>query len=171
MVALKTLIFTVLVPGTVAVWIPYRLVSAPGAIGSLPLGDFRYTGILAILIGASIYLWCARDFTFAGKGTPAPIDPPKELVVRGLYRYVRNPMYVGVLSVIVGQAVWFESRVLFGYAGLVFLCFFAFVLLYEEPVLRHKFGESYERYRNTVPRWIPRMRLSHTRRRSTTSIH
>lgn len=160
MLALKTLIFTVIVPGTVAVWIPYRLVSAPGASGSLPLGAFKYAGIPMILIGASIYLWCAWDFTFAGRGTPAPIDPPKELVVRGLYRYVRNPMYVGVLSAIVGQALWFESRVLFGYAGLVFLGFFAFVLLYEEPTLHRKFGDAYQRYRDTVPRWIPRMRRS-----------
>jgi protein-S-isoprenylcysteine O-methyltransferase Ste14 len=158
MIALKTLIFTLLVPGAVAVWIPYRLVSPPGSRGTIPLGGLRYAGLPAILIGALIYMWCAWDFTFAGKGTPAPIDPPKELVVRGLYKYVRNPMYLGVLSLVLGQAVWFESRVLFEYAGLVFLLFNAFVFFYEEPVLGRKFGESYQRYRNTVPRWIPNMR-------------
>jgi protein-S-isoprenylcysteine O-methyltransferase Ste14 len=157
MVAFKTLIFTVLVPGTVAVWIPYSIVSTPGSRGSIPLGNFRYAGLAAILIGAAIYLWCAWDFTFAGKGTPAPIDPPKQLVVRGLYKFVRNPMYIGVLSLVVGQAVWFESRVLFGYAALVYLLFFAFVVFYEEPVLRLKFGDSYEKYCKSVPRWLPRI--------------
>jgi len=120
--------------------------------------------LVFILIGASIYLRCAWDFAFAGRGTPAPIDPPKELVVRGLYRYVRNPMYVGVLSVVVGQAIWFEARGLFAYAALCFLLFFAFVVLYEEPALRRKFGESYERYCNEVPRWIPRLKRKETTR-------
>jgi len=157
MIVIKTLIFTVLVPGTVAVLIPLRLISAPAARGSLSMGSLRYVGLAAILIGASIYLWCAWDFAFSGKGTPAPIDPPKELVVRGLYKHVRNPMYLGVSSVVLGQAVWFESRVLFGYAALVFLLFCIFVMLYEEPVLRRKFGDSYERYCKTVPRWLPRL--------------
>src|SRR6266496_2925170 len=103
LVAIKTLIFTVLVPGTVAVWIPYRLVSSPGTRGSIPLSNFRYAGLAAMLTGALIYLWCAWDFTFAGKGTPAPIDPPKKLVDRSLYKYVRNPMYIGVLSLVLGQ--------------------------------------------------------------------
>jgi protein-S-isoprenylcysteine O-methyltransferase Ste14 len=151
------MIFTVMVPGTVALLIPLRLISAVDARGSLTLGIFRYLGILLILAGALIYLRCAWDFTFEGKGTPAPVDPPKELVVQGLYKYVRNPMYVGVLSIVVGQAVWFESMVLFGYTALVCLLFCSFVMLYEEPVLRHKFGDSYERYSKTVPRWLPRL--------------
>ena len=108
-----------------------------------------------MLLGASIYLWCAWDFTFAGRGTPAPIDPPKALVVRGLYRYMRNPMYVGVLSILVGEALFFESRTLFEYAAIVFIFFYLFVVLYEEPVLKQKFGEPYQRYRQTVPRWLP----------------
>ncbi len=166
MTALKTLIFTVLVPGTVAVLVPYRLVSSPTARGTAAIGSFRYFGIVLIGIGVLIYLWCAWDFTFAGKGTPAPIDPPKELVVRGLYGYVRNPIYVGVLSVLLGEAVVFEARVLFEYAGLVFLAFFAWVLIYEEPALRRKFGTSYKQYCRTVPRWIPRARRSSARGRS-----
>lgn len=158
LVAIKTLIFTVLVPGTVAVWIPYRLVSSPGTRGSIPLGNFRFAGLAAMLIGTMIYLRCAWDFTFAGKGTPAPVDPPKELVVRGLYKYVRNPMYVGVLSLVLGQAVWFEAIALFAYAGVVFLLFNAFVFFYEERALTRKFGDSYNRYCETVPRWLPRFR-------------
>ena len=158
MIAIKTLIFTVVVPGTIAVLIPQWLLSPAGARGSLALGISRYLGILLILAGALIYFRCAWDFTFAGKGTPAPIDPPEDLVVQGLYKYVRNPMYVGVLSTVIGQAVWFESTALFGYAALVCLLFCTFVILYEEPVLRRKFGNSYERYRKTVPRWLPRLR-------------
>jgi len=155
MTAIKTLIFTVLVPGTVAVWIPMRILSASGARSSISLDALRYLGAPAMLIGILIYLWCAWDFTFAGKGTPAPIDPPKELVVRGLYKYIRNPMYVGVLSLVLGEAFWFESKQLFAYAALVFAFFFAFVVFYEEPSLKRKFGEQYENYRAQVPRWIP----------------
>jgi protein-S-isoprenylcysteine O-methyltransferase Ste14 len=107
------------------------------------------------LIGTAIYFWCAWDFTFAGRGTPAPIDPPKELVVRGLYRYVRNPMYVGILSILLGEALLFASWRLFEYTAVVFIFFFLFVTLYEEPILRQKFGESYRRYCESVPRWIP----------------
>jgi len=153
---LKTLIFTVLVPGTVAGWIPYSLLYAEGSRGSTPLGGFRFAGLASMLIGALIYFWCAWDFTFAGKGTPAPIDPPKQLVVRGLYKYVRNPMYIGVMSVVFGEAIWFEAGRLFAYTGLLFLLFSAFILLYEEPALRRKFGDSYLSYSQTVPRWIPR---------------
>jgi protein-S-isoprenylcysteine O-methyltransferase Ste14 len=155
--AFKTLIFTILAPGTVAVLLPYRLVSSPAARGSLPMGDLRYSGLLFIIAGGLIYLWCAWDFVFAGKGTPAPIDPPKELVVKGLYKRVRNPMYVGVMSLIFGQAMYFESTGLFVYAGLVLLLFNAFVFFYEEPALRRKFGDSYKRYCETVPRWLPRV--------------
>jgi protein-S-isoprenylcysteine O-methyltransferase Ste14 len=156
MTALKTLIFTVIMPGAVTVYIPYWLLSSPSAPAPLPIGVFRYFGLLPMLLGAAIYFWCAWDFTFAGKGTPAPIDPPKELVVRGLYRYVRNPMYVGILTLLIGEALFFASRQIFIYAGAIFLLFNLFVIFYEEPALRQKFGESYRRYCETVPRWMPR---------------
>jgi protein-S-isoprenylcysteine O-methyltransferase Ste14 len=108
------------------------------------------------LLGAAIYFWCAWDFTFAGKGTPAPIYPPKELVATGLYRYVRNPMYAGILTLLLGEALFFASWRLLEYAGFVFLAFHLFVTLYEEPALRQKFGDSYKRYCATVSRWIPK---------------
>ena len=154
MTALKTLIFTVIMPGTVAVYIPYWLLSSPSP--PLPIGVVRYFGLLPMLLGAAIYFRCAWDFTFSGKGTPAPIDPPKELVVRGLYRYVRNPMYVGILTLLAGEVLFFASRQLFIYTGAIFLLFNLFIIFYEEPALRQKFGESYRRYCETVPRWIPR---------------
>jgi protein-S-isoprenylcysteine O-methyltransferase Ste14 len=157
------MIFTLLVPGTIAVLIPYRLAS--GARGELELGAWRYLGLSFIALGALIYLWCAWEFTFAGKGTPAPIDPPKELVVGGLYKYVRNPMYVGVLSLVIGQAIWFEAPVLFGYAAFAFAGFFAFVVFYEEPALKRKFGDTYDRYRAAVPRFVPRFKRNRPRDR------
>ncbi len=156
MIALKTLIFTVLVPGTVTIYIPYWLLTSAPAVQRLPLGGFRYFGVVLILIGAAFYFWCAWDFTFTGRGTPAPIDPPKELVVRGLYRFVRNPMYVGVLALLLGEALLFESGVLIGYAALALLVYQLFVVLYEEPTLRRKFGDAYQRYCDETPRWFPR---------------
>src|SRR5256885_3459358 len=146
MTLLKTAIFTLVVPCTVVILIPYWLASSSG-LPPVPVGFWRYTGVLPMLMGAAIYLWCAWDFTFAGRGTPAPIDPPKELVVRGLYRYLRNPMYVGILSLLLGEALLFESRAL--------LLFFLFVVAYEEPALRRKFGDSYRQYCRDVSRWLP----------------
>lgn len=117
MILIKTLIFTFLVPGTVSIVIPAWLLFSRSGPTSLELGIVRYLGVLPILLGAWIYAWCAWDFTFAGRGTPAPIDPPRELVVRGLYNYVRNPMYVGILSILFGEALFFQAEVLFEYAG------------------------------------------------------
>jgi protein-S-isoprenylcysteine O-methyltransferase Ste14 len=162
MVWLKTLIFTVVVPGTVAVYIPYRLLTV-GADGlSVEWGGIRYAAVIFMILGATIYLWCAWDFAAAGKGTPAPIDPPKELVVRGLYRYTRNPMYVGVLLLVFGQAWLFASRRVLIYAGVVFAFFHLFVVFYEEPALRRMFGESYRQYCARVPRWMPRFAPRHS---------
>jgi protein-S-isoprenylcysteine O-methyltransferase Ste14 len=156
MTLLKTLIFVFIVPGTVTVVVPYLLLSSPNAPPHADFGALSYLGLLPIVVGACVNLWCAWDFTFAGRGTPMPFDPPKELVARGLYRYVRNPMYVGVVSVLLGEALLFASSRLLVYAVAAFLFFFLFILLYEEPTLDEKFGESYRRYRERVPRWIPR---------------
>jgi protein-S-isoprenylcysteine O-methyltransferase Ste14 len=155
MVLLKTIIFTLIVPGTVTVLAPYWLLSSRSAAGPMNMGLVRSLGLLPILLGASIYFWCAWDFASAGRGTPAPIDPPKELVVHGLYRYLRNPMYVGILSILLGEALFLESLRLFEYTAVVFLFFYLFIVLYEEPVLKQKFGESYQRYCETIPRWLP----------------
>ena len=107
------------------------------------------------LFGGAVYSWCVWDFATFGRGTPAPIDAPKELVVRGLYRYTRNPMYVGVLSTILGWAMLFKEPQLLLYALCVGTCFHLFVVLYEEPNLQRVFGNSYEEYRARVNRWLP----------------
>jgi protein-S-isoprenylcysteine O-methyltransferase Ste14 len=147
----KTLIFTVVVPGTVGVYIPYSLRGAgPHEVSALGL-----LGLAPLALGAGMYLWCAWDFATFGGGTPLPLDAPKRLVARGLYRFVRNPMYMGVWLAILGQALWFGSTAIMEYALATALMFHLFVIWYEEPTLRRKFGEPYAEYRKAVPRWIP----------------
>jgi protein-S-isoprenylcysteine O-methyltransferase Ste14 len=156
-IVLKNLLFSVLVPGTVAGLVPWWILHSAGPWQPPKPGLRALGGIALGLAGLGVYLRCVTDFGAAG-GTPAPIDPPKQLVVRGLYRYSRNPMYVGVLSVIAGQALLFDSLRLALYAALVFGLFHAFVVLYEEPHLRRAFGRSYERFCERVPRWLGRPR-------------
>ena len=155
MTALKTLLWSVFVPGAVTILVPYLLLSSKLELLPVELSSFRFLGVVPITLATLLYLWCAWDFTFTGKGTPAPFDPPREIVVRGLYRYIRNPMYVAVLLMLSGEAVWFESVLILIYAAIVFSVFHVWVIFYEEPTLRRKFGESYEKYCRTVSRWIP----------------
>ena len=151
---LKTALFVILVPGTVLVWIPYMLLRK--AI-PWPPGWFNWLALAPLASGAAILLNCAWEFAVAGLGTPAPIDPPKTLVVSGLYRFVRNPMYVGVALVLFSMAALFSSLRLLEYALIVWAAFSLFVVAYEEPALRRQFGAPYQRYCEAVPRWIPRL--------------
>jgi protein-S-isoprenylcysteine O-methyltransferase Ste14 len=155
MLWLRTALFTILVPGTVLVLLPLALV-ASGLGPRLDFGPARYAGLAPLLAGLAAILACFADFVRRGRGTPAPYDPPRELVVAGLYRYVRNPQYVGVVLVVVGQALLTGVAVLFGYAALLAIGYHLFVRYYEEPTLGRLFGEPYARYREAVPRWLPR---------------
>src|SRR5713226_2133159 len=119
MVALKTLIFTILVPGTVVGIVPWLLLQSSGG-ANLTL-SLWLIGLLPLLLGVGLYFWCAGAFTFIGKGTPAPIDAPIFLVREGPYQWVRNPMYLAVLSVIIGEAILFHSLLLVGYALLAWV--------------------------------------------------
>jgi protein-S-isoprenylcysteine O-methyltransferase Ste14 len=154
MIWLKTLLFTIIAPGAVTVLLPYWILSSKWNEAIALPGALRFFGLAPLLIGFGIYLWCAYDFAAKGRGTPAPIDPPKQLVRSGLYRFTRNPMYVGVVLILLGEAVFFSSAALFFYAAVVFIGFNGFILFYEEPTLRRLFGESYSRYCAEVPRWI-----------------
>lgn len=147
--AFGTALFTVLVPAMVAGVIPALI--APALRGPLLL---RAAGWVLVAIGGAAYLWCAVDFVMVGRGTPAPIDAPRVLVARGLYRYSRNPMYVAVLVVVAGQALVRGSARVALYALLLWLLFSAFVRGYEEPRLAARFGAAYELYRSRVPRWV-----------------
>jgi protein-S-isoprenylcysteine O-methyltransferase Ste14 len=157
MAIVKTIIFTILVPGSATILAPYLLVSSGLAQHRCDIGLLRLAGFVPLLPGIAVYLWCAGNFAVIGKGTPAPIDPPKVLVQRGLYRLVRNPMYVGILLILAGEAVLLGSLPLAAYAGLLWLAFHLFVVSYEEPFLRKKFGSAYDEYRNHVPRWVPKV--------------
>jgi protein-S-isoprenylcysteine O-methyltransferase Ste14 len=119
---------------------------------------FRVIGALMIAAGLPVLLDSFARFAIQGLGTPAPVAPPQRLVVTGLYRHVRNPMYVAVSLLVFGQGLLFGSLRLLDYGLMVWLGFFAFVLLYEEPALRRKFGKEYEEYCNHVPRWVPRLK-------------
>jgi protein-S-isoprenylcysteine O-methyltransferase Ste14 len=160
---LKNILFTVFVPGTVAVYLPLLVISRPPAKLSFTWQTCQVAALLPLLLGSGIYFWCLWDFAVSGLGTPAPIDAPKRLVVRGLYRYVRNPMYIGVLLVIVGWAEFLQSKEILIYGVVVGIFFHLFVSMVEEPVLESKFGEAYLRYRQEVGRWLPRAK----RRRAT----
>jgi protein-S-isoprenylcysteine O-methyltransferase Ste14 len=151
----STVLFTVLVPGTVAGLVPWFLrAGSPVA----PSQAARLTGAAALLLGLAVYLHTAFwGFALRGRGTPAPIAPTRHLVVEGLHRRVRNPMYLGVLLMVLGQASLFWSSSCLLYAGLLGLTFHGFVLLYEEPTLRAQFGSEYDEYRRRVPRWVPRL--------------
>src|ERR1043166_8704471 len=147
----KNLLFTLIVPGTVAVYLPLRIVRNRSLVSGPTFG----AGWLLLLVGASIYAWCVWDFATFGRGTPAPIDAPKKLVVRGLYRYTRNPMYAGVLTVILGWALLLQALEPVLYAFVVAACFQTFIVLYEEPHLRAIFGSEYQQYCGRVGRWLP----------------
>lgn len=153
--ALKTLLWSVFVPGTLTTLVPYLILRSSSESFSFDLSGFRYVGIIPILFGALIYFWCAWDFTFVGMGTPAPFDAPKKVVATGVYQFVRNPMYVACVSVLIGEAIFFESAALLIYAFVLFLIFHIWILIYEEPTLRENFGPSYEEYCREVSRWLP----------------
>jgi protein-S-isoprenylcysteine O-methyltransferase Ste14 len=156
--AAGSVIFFVLAPGTVAGWLPYVMTGwriEPPFLGFVPL---RFLGGGMIVAGIAGLVHCFARFALEGRGTPAPVAPTETLIVTGLYRYVRNPMYVAVVVIITGQALLLGSVSLLRYAGIVWLCFFAFVLLYEEPTLRGRYGETYDLYRANVRRWLPRTR-------------
>jgi protein-S-isoprenylcysteine O-methyltransferase Ste14 len=141
-------------PGTVTILVPWLLLRGGG--GGVPIGPARFVALATLALGVAGLVWCIVDFARLGRGTLAPVDPPRFVVRGGLYRYVRNPMYVCVVTILVSEAVLFESRAVLAWAGLVLVGFHVFVVLYEEPSLRARFGADYEAYRARVPRWIPR---------------
>jgi protein-S-isoprenylcysteine O-methyltransferase Ste14 len=150
---LRAVAFTVLLPGTVVVLVPMLLFDQGGRFD---IGCLRLGGLLPILAGGPTLLWCIWDFAHRGRGTLAPIDPPQFIVRSGPYRWVRNPMYVADLLILIGEGVLFESLPILAWAGAMALAFHLFVVLYEEPSLANRFGAAYKEYRRTVPRWRPR---------------
>jgi protein-S-isoprenylcysteine O-methyltransferase Ste14 len=155
---LKNLLFAILVPGTMAVYVPWLM----GHRCPIRPGAWRVAAAILFLAGTSLVLTCVWDFMTRGRGTPMPLDPPKELVVEGPYRYVRNPMYVGVLLVLLGWTVLFRSLSLLIYVCCVATAFHLVVVFYEEPHLQKVFGTPYQLYCSRVGRWLPRPPPSRT---------
>jgi len=156
MTTFKSLLFLIFVPGMLVGYFPYLISKTD--VELISPGIYAYLAFPLWLIAAAMMVWCFWDFTFKGRGTPAPMDPPKELVAAGLYRFVRNPMYVAGILALAGWALWSPSLPLILAPLLFFAATHTFVTLYEEPTLRVKFGAAYEQYLRRVPRWIPRIR-------------
>jgi protein-S-isoprenylcysteine O-methyltransferase Ste14 len=150
--AIGSIIFLVVAPGVVAGLLPWVITRWQGRA----VAGLLAIGWVLIAAGAAVLLQAFGQFALQGLGTPAPVAPTDKLVVRGLYQYVRNPMYLAVSSVIIGQAAVLGSWPLVGYAIAVGAAFVGFVRWYEEPALRRQFGQAYETYLRTVPRWLPR---------------
>ena len=154
--AIGTIVFVLIVPGTVIGWIPYEITEWRVAPPLLGWALFRWLGGILLLLGLPIFVDFLVRFVKDGLGTPAPIAEPERLVVTGTFQYLRNPGYVAVLALLVGQGLYFGSTTVLGYATCVALAFHLFVVFYEEPHLRRKFGAEYELYCGRVPRWLPR---------------
>jgi protein-S-isoprenylcysteine O-methyltransferase Ste14 len=153
---LSSLLWTILLPGVVAGYVPWEFFGVRDTVVNVT-SLLQLLGLLFILAGVVLLAACIVEFARSGRGTLSPVDPPKHLVVRGLYRYVRNPMYLSVTAILLGEVILTRSRALAWYWLIWFVVVNAFVIGYEEPTLRTQFGESYEEYLRTVGRWIPRV--------------
>lgn len=152
---LRNLFFTIVQPGLVAGLIPYLILGdTVGAALTQPLYFLQYIGMALFLIGLTILFDCIIRFAVQGRGTINPVDPTKKLVVKGLYRFSRNPMYIGVIIILSGEAIFFQLNNLWVYLLFIFFIFNLFILFIEEPRLRRDFGEDYYQYCQRVRRWL-----------------
>lgn len=141
----------------VLVLIPFQILSSSNHLNISDLGEFRYFGLAPIFVGVVIIFLCSYRFVIFGKGTPIRTMPPKKLVVTGLYRFVRNPMGIGGILVLAGEVLLFQSKGLLIYFLIMFGYINLMILAVEEPRLKKRFGDPYERYCKSVRRWIPRL--------------
>lgn len=151
----RAITYAALFVGLVLIYVPARLLVWSGIIRPAAIGAQQIAGAVIGTAGAALALWCVLTFALVGKGTPAPFDPPRRLVIQGPYRFVRNPMYIGAGLALAGAALFYGSWPLLGYAGLLFLIVHLLVVWYEEPTLLRAFGQEYEMYRQRVGRWWP----------------
>ena len=148
----RNVVFTVVVPGLGGAWLPWRLLTRDGSTPA----PAAWEAVPVIAAGAALYFWCVWNFAAVGGGTPGPWDAPRRVVARGPYRWVRNPIYLAALLVVLGEAWLFASPRLLAYAAAMAFCFHLFVTGYEERTLARRFGPAYLEYQRAVPRWIPR---------------
>ena len=154
-VLVRAITYATLFIGFVLVFLPAQALSIAGVTRPARFGAFQLAGLMAGSTGAAVAIWCVLTFAVLGRGTPAPFDPPRRLVVRGPYKYVRNPMYLGAGAALVGAALFYETSALWAYAAGFLVLMHLVVVLYEEPALRRTFGEDYEAYSRQAHRWWP----------------
>ena len=154
--AVRSLFWVVVLPGTMTVILPWRYFGL-SEVRFDPRNPWHLAGGLLILVGGLLLARCIWEFAARGRGTLSPVDPPRDLVVAGLYRYVRNPMYLSVGTILLGEIFLTRSSSLLMFAAVGVVIVNGFVIGYEEPYLRQRFGASYERYTARVGRWIPRL--------------
>lgn len=154
--AVRSLCWAVLLPGIVAGYVPWRVFGVR-ELNLSPTEPLQVSGLLATVAGVVLLAACIREFGHTGRGTLSPADPPKALVVRGLYRRVRNPMYLSVTAILLGESLMTHSLALLGYSAAWFAAANLFVIGYEEPTLRRQFGRSYDEYAASAGRWLPRL--------------
>jgi protein-S-isoprenylcysteine O-methyltransferase Ste14 len=150
--ALRNLLFSLVVPGLGGALVPWWILTQNGATPR----PVVWPAVAVVAAGVALYVWCVWNFARVGRGTPGPWDAPSRFVAVGPYRWVRNPIYVAALLVVLGEAWLFHSTALLEYTALAAVFFHAFVILYEEPTLARRFGATYADYRRTVSRWVPR---------------
>jgi protein-S-isoprenylcysteine O-methyltransferase Ste14 len=155
--AVRSLLWAVLLPGVFAGYVPWRFFGLRYVVLDLTQPAHR-AGLLGIGLGTVLLAVCILEFARSGRGTLSPVDPPCTLVVRGPYRFVRNPMYLGVTLIVLGEVLLTRSRGLFVWWAAWFALVNLFVLGHEEPALRRQFGAAYEQYAAAVRRWVPRLR-------------
>ncbi len=156
-VLVRTAVYATLFISLLLVFVPGRILAWSGIVRPEGFGLFEMAGIVVGGAGAVLALWCILAFALVGKGTPAPFDPPRKLVVQGPYQWVRNPMYIGAALALCGAAIFYRSVLLLGYLGVFLIATHLFVLRYEEPTLGRLFGDDYQAYRTNVRRWLPRL--------------
>ena len=152
---LRNLLFTILQPGIVAILIPFWLSGKRlNTIFAQPFSGHHFLGLFIFAVGFILMLICIANFAIRGKGTLSPADPTKKLVISGPYRYSRNPMYVGVTMMLIGESIYFQSYVLWAYSLFIFIAFNLFIIFFEEPRLQDDFGSEYNEYVKKVRRWF-----------------
>ena len=153
--AVRSLLWTILFPGFFAGYVPWRFFGLD-QIRVEELNATSLPGLICVGLGVVLLAACIVEFARSGRGTLSPVDPPRHLVVRGLYKYVRNPMYLSVTTIVLGEVLLTHSLALAFYWAIWFVVVNLFVMGYEEPTLRQQFGRSYDEYTERVGRWVPR---------------
>jgi protein-S-isoprenylcysteine O-methyltransferase Ste14 len=154
-VVARAITYAALFIGLVLIFVPARILSWSGIVRPEVIELQQVAGMAIGTTGAAVALWCVFTFATIGRGTPAPFDPPRRLVIQGPYRFVRNPMYIGAGFALAGAALFYESLPLLGYTGVFLLTTHLFVVSYEEPTLRRTFGKDYIAYCRKIRRWWP----------------